>query len=166
VNLEDEKYLNLTSRIRALRAFGREYLSSNSILSILPTGINTKDFDIIVEVIRSSEDGYRLNSGKDELVLNGIASYATEGSIAKLRSVARIDKVGTTKVVIPNNFTSLINIPSWSQDSETFRKNHSAMDVEDDNIYTSLAQLSSMPLSKYHSIKMNAKTRNILSRSK
>ena len=65
MNLEDEKYLNLTSRIRALRDFGREYLSSTSILSILPTGINTKDFDLIVEVTKRSEDGYRVNNGKE-----------------------------------------------------------------------------------------------------
>ena len=163
MNLEDEKFLNLTSRIRAVRAFGREYLSSTSILSILPTGINTKDFDLIVEVTRRSEDGYRVSNGKEELVLNTvIPSYATEGSIAKLRSVARIDTIGKEKVIVPNNFTSLINIPTWTQDSETFRKNYTAMDVEDDSIYTSLAQLNSMPLSIISITKMNAKTRNIM----
>ena len=163
MNLEDEKFLNLTSRIRAVRAFGREYLSSTSILSILPTGINTKDFDLIVEVTRRSEDGYRVSNGKEELVINTvIPSYATEGSIAKLRSVARIDTIGKEKVIVPNNFTSLINIPTWTQDSETFRKNYTAMDVEDDSIYTSLAQLNSMPLSIISITKMNAKTRNIM----
>ena len=129
MNLEDEKFHNLSGRIRQLREFGKEYLTATSILSILPTGINTKDFDIIVEVTRRGEDGYRLNNGKEELSLNGISSYSTEGCIAKLRSVARIDTVGKSRVVVPNNFTSLINIPSWSQDSETFRKNHTAMDV-------------------------------------
>lgn len=69
--------------------------------------------------------------------------------------------MGKTKVVIPNNFTSILNIPSWSQDSETYKKNFSAMDVEDDSIYTSLAQLTSMPLSNHYFIKINAKTRNI-----
>ena len=163
MNLEDEKFQNLTSRIRSLRAFAREYLSATSILSILPIGISTKDVDIVVEVTRRSEDGYRLSNGKDELILNGVPSYATEGSIAKLRSVARIDNVGKSKVVVPNNFTSLINIPNWSQDSEIFRKNYSSMDIEDDDsIYTSLAQLNSMPLSITIITQMNAKTRNIM----
>ena len=83
----------------------------------MPTGINTKDFDIIVEVTRRTEDGYKLNTGKEELILNGVASFASEGSIAKLRSVARIDTVGKSRVVVPNNFTSLITIPNWTQDS-------------------------------------------------
>lgn len=167
MNLEDEKYHNLTARIRSLRAFGRDYLSYTSILSILPTGITTKDFDLIVEVTRRSEDGYRLSNGKEEFVLNSIIpSFASEGSIAKLRSVARIDNSDKSKVIVPNNFTSLINIPSWSHDSQTFRKNYTAMDVEDDSIYTSLAQLQSMSLSKSFLTKMNVKTRNILSKSK
>ena len=96
---------------------------------------------------KRTEEGYKLNNGKEELTLSGISSFAAEGSMAKLRSVARIDQVGKTKVIVPNNFTSLINIRSWTQDSEIFNKNHTAMDVEDDSIYTSLAQLSSMPLS-------------------
>ena len=95
-----------------------------------------------------------------------IPSYANEGSIAKLRSVARIDTVGKEKVIVPNNFTSLINIPTWTQDSETFRKNYTAMDVEDDSIYTSLAQLNSMPLSINFITEMNVKTRNIMSKSR
>jgi hypothetical protein len=72
--------------------------------------------------------------------------------VAKLRSVARIDQQGKNRVVVPNNFTSLISIPGWSHDSLTFNKNFQTMDVEDDNIYTSLAQLNSLPLSKLSSI--------------
>ena len=167
MNLEEEKFQNLTSRIRALRDFGREYLSATSVLSILPIGISTKDFDIVVEVTKRGEDGYKLNTGKEELNLSGISSYATEGSIAKLRSVARIDNVGKSKVVVPNNFTSLINIPNWSQDSEIYRKNYTSMDIEDDDsIYTSLAQLNSMPLSKYILTKMSVRTRNTTLRFK
>lgn len=120
-----------------------------------------------MEVTKRDEDGYKLSTGKEELSLSGISSYATEGSIAKLRSVARIDNVGKSKVVVPNNFTSLINIPSWSQDSEIYRKNFTSMDIEDDDsIYTSLAQLNSMPLSRYLITKMSAKTGNTTSKSK
>lgn len=121
---------------------------------------------MIVQVTKRSEDGYHLSNGKEELILNGIVSYATEGTIAKLRSVARIDQVGRAKVVVPNNFTSLINLPNWTQDSEIFRKNFTAMDIEDNSIYTSLAQLANMPLSIYQSIQVSVKTRSIMSRSK
>lgn len=147
MNLEDEKYQNLPSRIRQVRKFGAEYLATTSILSILPTGIHTKDQDIIVKVVKTTEEGYRLSNGREELILNGIPSFATEGSICKLRSVARIDQEGKNKKVVPNNFTSLLIIPEWSHDSSTFKKNFTAMEIEDDSIYTSLAQLNSLPLS-------------------
>jgi hypothetical protein len=100
------------------------------------------------------------------LVLNGVASFASEGAICKLRSVARVDAVGKTKVVVPNNFTSLIEIPGWTQDSQTFQKNFSAMEVEDESIYTSLAQLASLPLRTIDSIQRNVKTASITSKSR
>jgi len=80
--------------------------------------------------------------------LGGIASFAAEGSIAKLRSVVRIEQQNNTKIVVPNNFTSLINIRNWTHDAETFQKNYLAMEIEDESIYTSLAQLSSLPLNE------------------
>ena len=107
----------MAARIRQLRRFGRDYLSATSILSILPTGIHTKDQDLLVQVTRRTEEGYRLSNGKEEFILNGVASFANEGDFAKLRSVARIDTVGRNRVVVPNNFTSLITIPNWTQDS-------------------------------------------------
>jgi len=80
--------------------------------------------------------------------LGGIASFASEGTIAKLRSVVRIDQQSKTKVVVPNNFTSLINLRSWTHDAETFQKIYTAMEVEDESIYTSLAHLNSLPLNE------------------
>ena len=108
MDLEDEKFQSLPSRLRQLRRFSKEYLSSTSILSILPTGIRTKDQDLIVQVVKRTEDGYRLSTGKEDLTLNGVVSFANEGAICKLRSVARVDTEGKTKNVVPNNFTSLI----------------------------------------------------------
>jgi len=64
INLGDEKYQNLTTRIRQLRKFGRDYLSTTSVLSILPTGIHTKDIDMTVKVAKRTEDGFRLTNGK------------------------------------------------------------------------------------------------------
>jgi hypothetical protein len=65
MDLGDEKYHNLTTRVRQLRKFAREYLSTTSILKILPTGIVSKDFDYIVQVVRRGGDGYRLSNGKE-----------------------------------------------------------------------------------------------------
>jgi hypothetical protein len=62
--------------------------------------------------------------------------------------VARLDQQGKTKAVVQNNFTSLINLSSWSHDSQTFLKHFSAIETqEDESIFTSLAQLNAMPLS-------------------
>ena len=76
MDLGDEKYHNLTTRIRHLRKFAREYLSTTSILRILPTGIVSKDFDYIVQVVKRSGDGYRLTNGREELLLGDIPSFA------------------------------------------------------------------------------------------
>ena len=55
VNLgDDEKYPNLVERIDDLRSFGRKYLATTSVISILPTGIVPKDKDLIVQVIKRS----------------------------------------------------------------------------------------------------------------
>jgi hypothetical protein len=132
MNLGEEKYGNLSSRIRELRKFAREYISTTSILSILPTGIVPKDTDLIVQVLKRTEDGFRLTNGREEIFLTNIPSFASEGSIAKLRSVARLDLQGKTKVVVPNNFTSLINLSPWSHDCQAFLRHFSAMEVEDD----------------------------------
>jgi hypothetical protein len=76
MNLGDEKFQNLAGRIRQLRRFAHEYLSTTSILSILPTGIVPKDTDIIVQVLKVTEEGYKLSNGKEELLLAEVASFA------------------------------------------------------------------------------------------
>ena len=113
-----------------MRKFAREYLASTSILSILPTGIVPKDTDLVVKVVKRSEDGFRLSNGREELLLGSIASFAAEGTIAKLRSVARLDPQGRLRLVVPNNFTSLISLRPWAHDSQAFNKHFSAMEVE------------------------------------
>jgi hypothetical protein len=81
--------------------------------------------------------------------LGGITSFAGEGSIAKLRSVVRLVEQGKHRVIVPNNFTSLISLREWTHDAQKFIKTfESKMEIEDEGrIYTTLAQLNSMPLS-------------------
>ncbi len=150
LNLGDEdKYPELSQRIRTLNQFGREYLSSTSVVTILPTGIVPKDSDIIVKVIKRTEEGYRLNNGREELFISNLATFAQEGDIAKLRSVVRLVDQGKIRYVVPNNFTSLISLREWTHDAQKFIKNFdSNMDIEDEGeIYTTLQQLASMPIS-------------------
>lgn len=70
MNLGDEdKYPELFTRVRQLSRFAREYLATTSVLTILPTGIKTKDEDVIVKVVKRTEEGVRLQSSRDELSL-------------------------------------------------------------------------------------------------
>lgn len=150
LNLQDEdKYPDLLARVRQLNHFAHEYLGTTSVLTILPTGITPKDQDLIVKVVKRTEEGLRVSNGREELLLEGITSFAQEGEIAKLRSVVRLNDHGKhLKVIVPNNFTSLIALREWTHDAQKFIKTfESKMEVEDEGrIYTTLAQLNSMPL--------------------
>jgi len=56
LNLQDEeKYPELSSRVRQLNKFAKEYLSVTSVVTILPTGIVPKDTDLIVKVLKRTE---------------------------------------------------------------------------------------------------------------
>jgi hypothetical protein len=155
LNLHDEeKYPELSSRVRELIDFARGYLSTTSVVTILPTGIVPKDVDLIVKVLKHTEEGVRLTTGREELLLSGVTSFAQEGNIAKLRSVVRLVDQGKFKVVTQNNFTSLISLRNWTHDAQKFVKTfESKMEIEDEGrIYTTLAQLNSMSLSTSPSI--------------
>jgi hypothetical protein len=121
------------------------------VVTILPTGIVPKDSDIIVKVIKRTEEGYKLNNGREELFISNLATFAQEGDIAKLRSVVRLVDQGKIRYVVPNNFTSLISLREWTHDAQKFIKNYdSRMDIEDEGkIYTTLQQLATMPISNF-----------------
>lgn len=163
LNLHDEeKYPELFNRVRQLNKFAHEYLSVTSVVSILPTGIVPKDADLIVKVVKRTEEGFRLSTGREDVFLPAVNSFAQEGSIAKLRSVVRVVEQGKQRLVVPNHFTSLISVREWTHDAMKFAKNFEKMDVEDEGrIYTTLAQLNSMPLSTSPPMQTSARTRNI-----
>lgn len=147
--------------MRQLNKFAREYLSITSVVTILPTGIVPKDADLIVKVVKRTEEGYKLSTGREDIFLPSVTSFAQEGSIAKLRSVVRLVDQGKQKIVVTNNYTSLISVREWTHDAMKFAKNFEKMDIEDEGrIYTTLAQLNSMPLSTSPPMQMNARTRN------
>lgn len=56
MNLNEEKYGTLSSSVKELRVFGREFLEKYSIMNIFPVGMHTKDTDIIVHVIRRRDE--------------------------------------------------------------------------------------------------------------
>ena len=158
VNLSDEeKYPGLVERIDELRSFGRKYLAATSLISVLPTGINLKDKDYIVQVVKRSEDGFKIKTHDRELFVENIVSFAEEGEIAKLRSVVRIEGNGVT---VANNFTSLVTLPEWSHDARGFRKKAAShIDIETEGeIFTTLAELNSLPLSNCCITQTSART--------
>ena len=55
-------------------------------------------------------------------------SLLNVGEYGKLRSVARVDDVDGDKVVVKNNFTSLIRIHDWSFDAQNAVKNADRID--------------------------------------
>ena len=73
----------------------------------------------------------------------------------------RLVEQNKQKIVVPNLYTSLITIPEWTHDAMKFAKNFEKVE-EEGKIYTTLAQLNSMPLSTSPPIQMNARTRNTL----
>lgn len=162
LNLQDEeKFPELFSRVRQLSRFAREYLATTSVVTILPTGIVPKDRDLIVKVVRRTEEGtLRVTTGREELALEGVASFAQEGEVAKLRSVVRLVEAGRHKEVVRNNFTSLIALRAWTHDAQKFAKAfESKMEIEDEGrIYTTLAQLAAMPLGTPCPTQRNART--------
>jgi hypothetical protein len=161
-NLQDEdKFPDLFSRVRQLSRFTHEYLATTSVVTILPTGIIPKDQDLIVKVVRRTEDGgLRVTTGKEELAVEGVSSFAQEGDVAKLRSVVRLVDHGRQKEVVRNNFTSLIALHEWTHDAQKFSKAFdNRMEIEEEGrIYTTLAQLSAMPLGTPCPTQPNART--------
>ncbi len=132
MNLGDEdKYPEFSTRIHQLTRFARDYLATTSVISILPTGIVPKDQDIIVSVLRRTEEGVRVQSGRDELQLDNVATFVEGGEVAKLRSVVRLVDQGRYKQVVPNNFTSLIALRPWTYDALRYAKSHDTkMEIE------------------------------------
>jgi hypothetical protein len=55
--LEDEKYNSIRPVVRELRVFGRKYIESHSIVKALSPGVNTKDEDYVVKLVRKLENG-------------------------------------------------------------------------------------------------------------
>lgn len=130
-------------------------------VTILPTGIVPKDQDLIVRVVRRTEEGLRVSNGREELSLENVTSFAQEGDIAKLRSVVRLVDQGKYKEVVRNNFTSLIALREWTHDAQKFVKNYdNCMEIEQEGYFTSLADLASMPLCTISLMQPNAKIAN------
>ena len=77
-----------------------------------------------------------------------------------MRSVARINEENGDKIVCKNNFTSLIRLPEWSFDAQSFAKNAENMEEEDDGIYTPLNELLVMSTGTlFFNSQMNAQIR-------
>ena len=140
----------MKENVRDLREFARRFLEKNSVLLAVPAGVNPKDQDLVVQVVRKNEQGVlRVRDGKREMIVRNCPSFVEEKEIGKLRSVAKVrpNEDGENEVV-NNNFTSLLKLPEWTADAQTFLQQESAMDVEEETeMYTDLSYLNSAPLS-------------------
>ena len=55
----------MKENIKDLREFTRRFLEKNSVLLAVPAGVNPKDQDLVVQVVRKNEQGVmRLRDGK------------------------------------------------------------------------------------------------------
>jgi len=80
----------LLLRVSTLRKFLGKYLSEVTVVNVLPNGMKTNDSDHIVKVLKRTSDGIRILIGNRECILRNVPSFAEEGSVAKLRGIARI----------------------------------------------------------------------------
>ncbi len=140
----------MKENVRDLREFARRFLEKNSVLLAVPAGVNPKDQDLVVQVVRKNEQGVlRVRDGKREMIVKNCPSFVEEKEIGKLRSVAKVrsNEDGENEVV-NNNFTSLVRLPEWTADAQTFLQQETAMDLEEEtSMYTDLSYLNSAPLS-------------------
>lgn len=136
--------------VRELREYARGYLEKNSVLTSVPAGVNPKDQDFVVQVVRKNEQGVlRVRDGKREVIVRNCPTFVEEKEIGKLRSVAKVRKnEDGENEVVNNNFTSLIKLPEWTADAQTFLQKENAMEVEEETeMFTDLSYLNSAPLS-------------------
>lgn len=149
LNLSEEKYSSMKETVRELREYARGYLEKNSVLTSVPAGVNPKDQDFVVQVVRKNEQGVlRVRDGKREVIVRNCPTFVEEKEIGKLRSVAKVRKnEDGENEVVNNNFTSLIKLPEWTADAQTFLQKENAMEVEEETeMFTDLSYLNSAPL--------------------
>jgi hypothetical protein len=69
------------------------------------------------------------------------------GEWGKLRSVARVDEIDGEKMIIKNNFTSLIKVSEWCFDAQNaIRSAEKIVEEDDSGLYTELATLLNTPI--------------------
>jgi hypothetical protein len=92
LNIDDDKFRALLAPLQELRSFGRNFLETNSIAKIIPSGHTPKDEDWIVKLtLKGSHGRYRVTRGQEEVTLYDCPSNMLVGEWGKLRSVARVD---------------------------------------------------------------------------
>lgn len=152
MNLNEEKYNAMRDSVKDLREFSRRFLEKNSVILAVPAGVQPKDSDMIVQVLRKNEHGVmRVRNTQKEFLVRNCPSFVDEKEIGKLRSVADIRPNEDKELeVVNNNFTSLIKLPEWTADALTYLRNDSAMDIEEETeMYTELSYLNSTSLRNY-----------------
>jgi hypothetical protein len=106
---------------------------------------------------------FKVTDGKKELIVKNCPSFVEENEIGKLRSIAKIIvNIDGQNETVNNNFTSLLKLPEWTADAQTFLQQSSKIQVEEKSIYTELSYLNSAPLCNHWSKKSINSGKSIL----
>ena len=69
----------MRENVRDLREFSRRFLQKNTVLLAVPAGVNPKDQDFVVQVVRKSEQGtLRVRDGKREMIVKNCPTFVAE----------------------------------------------------------------------------------------
>lgn len=131
-----------------LRNFARKFLETNSIANVIAAGHSPKDEDWIVKLtVKGTHGRLRVLHGAEEVTVYDCPTSMNVGDYGKLRSIARVDEVDGEKVVVKNNFTSLMKLQEWMFDTQnTINTNERMIDEEDEGLYTPLDVLLTTPV--------------------
>lgn len=69
----------MKENVRDLRDFTRRFLQRNTVLLTVPAGVNPKDQDLVVQVVRKNEQGVlRVRDGKKEMIVRNCPTFVEE----------------------------------------------------------------------------------------
>ena len=143
--MDEPKFQTLVAPLQELRSFGKKFLENNSIAKVVASGLAPKDEDWIVKlVLKGSQGKIRFLKGDEEYTIFDCPTNMTIGDYGKLRSVARVEEINGEKVIVKNNFTSLVKIHEWMFDAQNaIKANDKIIDESEEGLYTTFDTLMS-----------------------
>ena len=115
------------SLIKALRKFSQTYFKKNNVPVYAKSGKKSSDFDLLLEVEECEKletEGFKVKMSNSVNNFEMNYCYELEPGVYKLRSIADISQNGKKHILIGNDYTCFLRIPSWmkSHDSKSWEK--------------------------------------------